>query len=271
MPCKCPCHSNPHARHIVACCERPSAAVSLRNIVEASVGQALELSRLADEAEREKMRQDRLEAAIDSSVGASDDRDKLELEADPTGAPTRGGSLDVPTGQQQEPPPEQARQSQTAKPEDVDSDAVIDKFNIIRSGRSMNDRDISAAMKKMIDGMKPEQRMAIFSVLSQIGKIVAPTVDSSRLTKPPEEPTAVQAARLDMLQKRRQDRESSAQKRANDVSTAVVDKQAPQRAPETPPPAEPEERGVEDTSPPIRVGKRTAEGLRAKMKQLLQD
>lgn len=244
----------------------------LSEIVAASVEDAIEMSRLEDEAERERVKQSSIEDRIASTAGAGkDDPDSMGKEAD---APTRGdnASLDMPGREPPEQAEPQARQSQQPDAEDIDAGALIDKFNIIRSGRSMNDRDISTAMTKLINAMRPEARSALFSALSQVGKIVAPTVDATRLNKPPEEPTAVQAARLQMLQKRRQDREQAADKRAADVSNAVVDEPAPQRS-ERPPPEDLDEpkRGAEDLSPPIRVGRRTAESAHVRMKQLLQD
>lgn len=256
----------------------------LNEVVKASVEQALEFSRLEDEAEREKIKQANLEDRIAATVGHGEDKHtSVKAEEDPAtvGGPTRGQALDIP-GRDQPPEKQQASAGQSGEKhqaQEIDADAIIDKFNIIRSGRSMNDRDISSSMTALINKLTPEQRSGIFTMLSNIGKLVAPAVDSSRLTKPPEEPSAVQNARLQMLQKRRQDREQAAEKRAEDVSSSVAEKPAPERAPGSVPEPEPRHReeeeedvyGTEDTSPPIRVGKRTAESIRVKMKQLLQD
>jgi hypothetical protein len=84
-------------------------------------------------------------------------------------------------------------------------------------------------MMKLVNSLTPEQKSTTFSILKQIGSIVAPTVDSSRLTKPPEEPSAVQAARVKMLQKRREDSEAASQRQKDDVSSAIIQKSAPER------------------------------------------
>lgn len=249
----------------------------LNEAVVSSVEKALELQKLEKQAEIEQAKQVRLEDEISATVGAGKERDREPLtpekEADEPAldAPQRA-TLDLPGREPQtDAAPAQASQPdqpQSKKPDakEIDAAAIIDKFNIIRSGRSMNDRDISSAMSKFVNSLRPEQRSAMFSVLAKIGSIVAPQADASRLTKPPEEPSAIQAARVQMLQKRREDSETAAKNR---VATA-----APQVSPEPPPestPEAPEDEEPEDLSPPIRVGKRTAESISAKMKHLLQD
>lgn len=243
----------------------------LKEIVDSSVKDAMQLTKLDDEAWREKVRQARLEDTIAQTVGHAEKETKgAAKEEDPqtAGGPTR--DLDVDAGAQKAPP----EGSPTPAAGEIDAAAIIDKFNIIRSGRSMNDKDISQGLQKFLGTLRPEQRQAMFSILQNVSKIVAPTVDSNRLQKPAEEPSAIQAARVQMLQKRREDGESAAATREKNQSAALAPEEpqaAPKRAAPMPQATPPEEDEIEDTSPPIRVGKRTAESLRVKMKQLLQD
>jgi hypothetical protein len=249
--CSCECHRGGRIQHVIPCCERATRVETfLRTVVEASIDDALKLSDLEREAEREKQRQAALEDRIEKTVGGGSSKSHKN-EDDPIvgGAPKRD-ALAGSTGS------EAPAQSEPEEPAgEIDAEAIIDKFNIIRSGRSMNDRDISTAIQKFMGTLKPEQRKAVFQVLAQIGKIVQPNVDTTRLTKPPEEPSAVQAARVQMLQKRREDREDAAQRH-----TAAQD--APQRsAPKptaTPRADEPKENDEEKDkeAPPIRVGRR---------------
>lgn len=249
----------------------------LNEIVNASIEDALTMSRLEAEAEREKKRQVSLEDEISKTVGSGkSDRSSLGSEADEdvtAGGPTREKSLDLPSRSSPPESKEKSAGSDEVSSDEIDADAIIDKFNIIRSGRSMNDRDISTAMTKLINTLKPDQRSTMFKLLQHVGTIVAPNVDSGRLTKPPEEPSAITAQRLQMLQKRREDRENAAQRHASSATatkeTSPASDVGTEERPSSRPPEDLDQDNVEDTSPPIRVGKRTAESIRMKLKQIL--
>jgi hypothetical protein len=220
---------------------------TLREIIEASIEQALELSRLDSEAEREKLRQKMLSDKVDAEVGSRKESEKKQLEADEDDvvgkdAPTRAKP---PEGQDtQSKDADKADKKSDIDPKDIDADALIDKFNIIRSGRSMNDREISTALTKYINSLQPSIRSTLFDVIKNVAHVVAPGADTERLTKPPEEPTAVQNARLQMLQKRREDKEKAAEKRELELFTSKTQTTG----------GKPPEK--EDVSPPVKVGKK---------------
>lgn len=239
--------------------------------IASSVGDALELRKREYEADRERFKQSKIEDEIARTVGSGDDKkDKFAAE---DSAPERQQSLDIPNEKNanQSPQPDQGAKEK----QEIDAEAVIDKFNIIRSGRSMNDNDISSALQKMLNGLDANTRATLFKVLQNVATVVAPAVDASRMTKPPEEPSAVQNARLQMLQKRRQDRENAADSRVANASKEIAVNDAPERKAELEPELEPsqddqtQQDEIEDTSPPIRVGKRTAEGIQRRVKLLM--
>jgi hypothetical protein len=264
MTCRCRCHDDPSIKHLIACCSG-SFKISehaLREIIEATVGDALSRQRMDAEAQRQNAIQRDIEAKIQASdVNAGNKKDKFATEAgnDPTntGAPVRGVNPTTQSDQHTNIAP------QVATPQMIDADAIIDKFNIIRSGRSLNDRDIRDLMKKYFGSLAPQQLQAIFSVLQKIGSIVAsPQVDANRLKAPPEEPTAIKNARLAMLRKKYDTEHSKTDALMTQAQSVDV--------PSTDEEAETEE-NEEDNSPPIRVGSRTAESVKLKMKLLLQE
>lgn len=234
---------------------RPAAVdAALRQFVAEAVADAVRAHDHDFESQRERARQAHVEDRVQRATGGIDARVQDEADDDeplthkgaPTRAPTPPPDTTVksPGGVEQEPlatdaPPGGPAPAGT---DNVTSTSLIDKFNIIRSGRSMNDRDVADALERYLDGLPDIERRTMLSVLQGIGGIVAPGQDVGRLEKPEkQEPPGQQQARLAMLQRHRQSSASGTP--------------PPPGAPPTPRPSpeEPEDREREDRSPPVRV------------------
>ncbi len=261
--CACECHlGKMQKQHIIPCCSKANSSqrfteASMRKLVESSIDDAIAAKKLDDEALRQKFLQRDVEEKLKASAYSGDSKkDDLE-EDDPmnTGAPKRAQPTGVPAAQQITQAP-QAPQQQTT-PQVIDPDAIIDKLNIIRSGKSLNDKDIRDAAKSFLAAMGPQQLKALFGVLQQMGQIVQPAVPP-RVQAPPEEPSAVRDARLQMLQQK-----------SNEQPAPAAPQPAPQQAVQ--PQRKKEKPDEEDITPPIRVGVRTSEAMKRNMKLLLQE
>lgn len=238
---------------------RPDLSRAFNKLVKEAVADAVVSHDMEFEAERERQRQARVEdrtskMSKDAAVKPQDEADDEPLAHRSASTRPPAPPPDTTVKNPGEPPAPQAQQPPAgAQSNKITSTSIIDKFNIIRSGRSMSDRDIADAMERYLDSLPDVERRTTLSVLQGIGRIVAPNVDVGRMEKPPEkaEPPGQQSARLAMLQRHREDA------------------QAPRDQPrQRPAPEEDEE--DEDRSPPIRVGGRTSESVRAKMKLMLK-
>ena len=263
--CACECHlGKMQKQHIIPCCSKASLSTrftesSMRKLVESSIDDAIATKKLDDEALRQKFLQRNVEEKLKASTHSGDSKKNDLEEDDPmnTGAPKRAQPTGVPAAPQITQP---AQAPQQAAPQVIDPDAIIDKLNIIRSGKSLNDKDIRDAAKSFLAAMGPQQLKALFGVLQQMGQIVQPAVPP-RVQAPPEEPSAVRDARLQMLQQK-----------SNETPTPAA--AAPQPAPQQTvqqPQRKREKREEEDITPPIRVGARTSEATKRDMKLLLQE
>jgi hypothetical protein len=223
------------------------------DLVEASVASAISDSDKEAQRNREKAIQWSVADRIEKTVDPGDNSPALDRE-DAGGAPKRAADPMMAMQQPASVAPQQAAPSTI-----IDADAIIDKFNIIRSGRSLNDRDIRDLMKRYLGSLAPQQLQAVFAILQRIGQIVQPAVQA-RMHAPPEEPSAVTNARLQMLQK----------KHDKQQVTAPSSVPAPKAVSPQPLPAAPADEDEEDNSPPIRVGG-TSETVKRRMKLSLNE
>ena len=156
----------------------------LKEIVNLSVGDAIRDKQLDDQGEEERRRQERMRSSIDASV-----QDKMP-EADEeiaSGDPSSRNNPDngAPKRSEEEPPPpENDEISDEPPPEEVTLDAVQDKLNIIRSGKSLDDSEIKEEMQKYIDELEESEKVALYSFLKAIGQIVAQDVSGDRVKEP---------------------------------------------------------------------------------------
>lgn len=246
--CKCTCHNGSGIRHVIPCCS-VSAKPVLRSVVESCVNEAID----SIGAEREKLIQKDFELKLASSAAPSSDKPSRLKEDDPmnTGAPKRATPTGVPDAQQQQ---QSAQQGEI--PSVIDADAIIDKFNLIRSGKSFNDRDIRDGIKNFLAAMQPQQLKSLFSILQQMGQIVQPAV-APRVQAPAEEPDAMRDARLKMLQQK--SNQVSPQPQLQPQTQPAVEKKPTPKAPD------------EEDLPPIRVGMKTTESIKRSMKSVIEN
>src|SRR4030067_3249400 len=169
-------------------------------------------------------------------------------------------------------------------PDDITVDAIADRLNSIRSGRSMKDSDVLEKMDDYIRSLDDHERVKLYGFLKNINTIV--TVDQAAVggnvkkpdsKKAPEEPEAQKRARVKDLEKRRELKKKSVAADTQSADDALKGKHeegqrqepAPQRTqqtkaqpqPQAPstkaPKAPPSKDGSEDRTPPIRVGTRS--------------
>ena len=233
----------------------------IEDIARSSVSGAIRSSGFDRQREIELRRQEELQAEIENARGG-DEIDSLAQEADvATDAPQRA----------EEPvraAPQMGRQESGVDQGDqkIDHDSIVDQLNIIRAGKSMDDRNIEQSLKDFISGLGNTQRTTFFKMLQGISKIVAPNVPT-RMKPPPEEPEADKAARLDMLAQRRTDVKPDARDTATRGHEPAPQTDAPVRRDLT---QDDEEEHQTRRQPPIRPKQRPVENVR-RSKLLLQD
>lgn len=261
--CTCLCHSMKGITHVIPCCisDFRTLESTIKPIVESAVSDIIRVSRHDAEAKRQKEIQAAVERDVKAVADADDSQGVQKIRAEDEnplsqGAPKRDTqSPAVPNAQQD------MKQPAEQQAEQIDADAIIDKFNIIRSGRSLNDRDIKDLMKKYLGSLSDSQRGAVFGILQRIGTIVAPAVDAQRLHAPPEEPSAVKDARLQMLQQKR-----TAEKDVKNVAPPSVEPKSQTMKVKAQSSDAQKNDDEEDNSPPIRVGARTSETIKRRNK-----
>lgn len=101
-----------------------------------------------------------------------------EMPAEPTGAPA---SAPAPTD------------SETGEP--IDLDAVVERLNIIRSGKSFGDPEVYGKLTTMFKAMPEEEKVKLYTQLKGIGAIVqSQTPPQAGEQTPPPAPEALPPA-----------------------------------------------------------------------------
>lgn len=68
---------------------------------------------------------------------------------------------------------------------------VVEKLNIIRSGRSFKDEDVLTGMKDYLDDLEPAEKTALLSFLKGISEIVTAGVEGEEAFEPADNPAKV--------------------------------------------------------------------------------
>lgn len=158
-----------------------------------------------------------------------------------------------PAAADQEPaadqPADDADDSHEIQASDVTFGIIKDKINIIRSGKSLKDKPTRNTLKKYFANLKDEEKLALYKFLDGIGAIITAGLSDDQANEPeaPPEP-------LDITKKSDQEEEPQ--------QTQQKQAPAPQQRPK---------QGREDTTPPISVGRQTAESLRREIRSLIKD
>ena len=202
----------------------------LHEVVKVSMDSAFRDEQLQKEKEEEARRQERLQTSIQDNPKQQQNEEEIDQE------------VDVP----QEQPDNNPEQ-------EVTFDSIQDRLNIIRSGKSLDDREIKDEMEKYLNGLKDSEKIALFSFLKSIGQIVAHEASGHAVKDPDEEPYDVKMKRVKGLEQNRKEKENLHRDRQN----KQVSKDQKMKS------------DREDRSPPISVGKRVPESVYHSMKKKL--
>lgn len=84
---------------------------------------------------------------------------------------------------------------------DVELEDVIDKLNIIRSGKSLKDEEVLAAMKKYLDDLDEAEKTALLSFLKGISEVMTAGVEGDKAFDPGDSPAKVKMEKKPGFQK----------------------------------------------------------------------
>lgn len=252
----------------------------LAELAKVSVEDAFRSTR----ADSEKKYQSSVERRVQDTAPSggqkqdTDEDEKPELKGT-GGQPVRGEPAPEPELDIDDPSNVDGAEDEEFTPDDITVDAIADRLNSIRSGRSMKDSDVLEKMDDYIRSLDDPERVKLYGFLKSINTIVA--VDQAAVggnvkkpdsEKEPEEPEAQKMARVKDLEKRRELKKKAVAADTQSADDVFKDqpeegqqqKPAPQRTQQTKPPPQPQAKapppkpvhkdGSEDRTPPIRVG-----------------
>ena len=78
---------------------------------------------------------------------------------------------------------------------DVTTDEIIEKLNAIRSGRSLRDDDVKAAMDEYIQSLSEAERTALFAFLKGMSQIITGEIPAADATDPGDDPADVEMSK----------------------------------------------------------------------------
>lgn len=144
---------------------------------------------------------------------------------------------------------------------DVTTDAVIDRLNVIRSGKSLKDKNVGTEMERYINDLNDNEKIALYSYLKAIASIVVADVDGKDAPEPKEEPYDIRMKRVKDLELKRKEKKEKTRLSGKEMDKRIKNvKTAPTRV---------SSGSKENTKPPISVGSRASESVKREMKQLL--
>lgn len=85
---------------------------------------------------------------------------------------------------------------------DVSVDAVIEKMNTIRSGRSFKDENVKKSMEDYVGSLDKAEKAALFAFLKAISQIVVGELPAQQAVDPSKKPTDVEMKKGAAVQKR---------------------------------------------------------------------
>jgi len=113
---------------------------------------------------------------------------------------------------------------------------VIEKLNIIRSGKSLKDEEVKKGMEDYMNDLDDAEKTALFSFLKGISEIITVGTPGKEATEPAEKPAKVKM-------------EKKPGKQKVSVKPNVIKKPSEDKEKSSAPPAE-------DTTPPIKATKK---------------
>jgi len=73
----------------------------------------------------------------------------------------------------------------------VSLDDVIDRLNIIRSGKSLKDEDVISSMKRYVESLDSAEKTALLSFLKGIAEIMTAGIPGDKAFEPADKPASV--------------------------------------------------------------------------------
>lgn len=81
--------------------------------------------------------------------------------------------------------------SDKMKNSEVTVEDIVDRLNIIRSGRSLKDDSVSSAMAQYVDSLSSEERVALLAFLKGISQIVTGEIPAEDAVEPSNDPASI--------------------------------------------------------------------------------
>jgi hypothetical protein len=135
---------------------------------------------------------------------------------------------------------ERKSDSKIMKSADVTIEDIIKKVNYIRSGKSLNSKDIKASFEKYFSSLTKEERVALFTSLKGIAQIITGEIFGAEAITPKEPPANVLMKKVKDVSKAKEEDNKEIYK----IDTKVVKDVSQEK--------EPEEE-VEDIKPPVKA------------------
>jgi len=153
-------------------------------------------------------------------------------------------------------PEEKENPKKSSRPaEEITFTMIKDRVNTIRSGRSLRDQEIRGELKTYFGELSDDEQSALYAFLDGIAQVLTAGIDGSEADEPSDEPYNVKMS-SDAKSRNSKKSDDSSQKKKKKVS------QSPQSSGSS--------SGVENTAPPIDVGrKQRTEALRRRLKELM--
>lgn len=128
-----------------------------------------------------------------------------------------------------------AHDQESLEKSEVKLSDVVDKLNIIRSGRSLKDSSVKQNMEKYVQGLSSTERVALLAFLKGIGQILTGEIPAQQAIDPTKDPADVHMHKND-----------AKGKETHHVKPNVIKKSAGGDQPE-------KKTAGEDTTPPVPI------------------
>jgi hypothetical protein len=128
----------------------------------------------------ERSKQDQLQDDLDDlkSGGKKSSKDEFE-EADPADAPTPKEKKSVDTDETPTPATPSVEEIT-----DATIDDIVDKLNMLRSGKSTKDKDVRDQLASYWDGLQPGEQQSLFAYLTGLTQIMTAGTTGADATDP---------------------------------------------------------------------------------------
>lgn len=84
---------------------------------------------------------------------------------------------------------------------EISLDDVVEKLNVIRSGRSLKDEEVLSSMQKYLDDLDVAEKTALFSFLKGISEVMTAGVEGDKAFEPSAKPAGVKMEKKPSSQK----------------------------------------------------------------------